>query len=68
MLVFSVFVSEKQPIGGQLLADGGRPREAREAHGSGALPQHRLPLHRPSRQLLRPQRPQPHLRARQDTR
>lgn len=53
-----------QPISGEHLADGGRPREAGEAHGGGAFPQHRLPLYRPSSQLLRPQRPQPDLRAR----
>lgn len=53
----------RQPIGGQHLANGGGPREERATHRRGTFPQHSLSLHRPSGQLLRPEWPQPHLRA-----
>lgn len=64
--IYYFFSPLHQPISGQHLANGGGPREAREAHGRRTLPQHCLSLHCPSGQLLRPEWPQPHLRARQD--
>lgn len=50
------------------MADCSRHGQDGNAHNYRPSPQHHLPIHRPSCKRVRPERPQPHLRACPNTR
>lgn len=57
-----------QPISRQQVADSSRHGQDGDAHYHGPSSQHYLPVHRPRRQPVWPERPEPHLWAGQNTR
>lgn len=57
-----------QPISRQYVADGCRFSETGEAHGNRAVSEHHLLVYCAGRKRIRPERPQPYLGARTNTR
>lgn len=57
-----------QSVSGKHMADCCRAGEAGETHSVRSHPQHCVPFHRALSELVRPERPEPHLRACQNAR
>lgn len=68
MIVLFPVALLSQSISREQMADSGRHDQNGNAHDHQSAPQHHIPLHCPSCQRIRPERPQPHLWASQNTR